>query len=894
MRKKLIAVVLAAVLAFGLLPAVALAAADEGWYTPEGGASSGAPYLIADADDLAGLASLVNTGNDFSGKFLKIADAAVMDLSGYLSWTPIGTPAHPFKGTLDGNGISISHLTINDTYTFTTAGTRCIGLFGDIGAGGTVKNIALSAPDIAVTDTTADGYSNKYTFVGCIAGVNEGTVSNCTITDGVLDVSGIDVMPGGVAGANGSNSGTSADVAGVIEDCSASVTITATNCYQIIQAGGIAGISSKAGGQITGCSSTGAITAIGTPSGGTNYNCSANIGGLVGYADGTAISDSTSSCSVTAEVGLRDVYAGGLIGNIVRSTVSNCNSSGDVSGKGGENTAYYGMVSVGGFAGLFSNGSQMTNCYSTGDAAAQVKSIGLKGYAFAGGFVGYVKSFGSATTISQCFSTGDATAVATDNGYGFSGGLTGYLQSTAVGRCFSSGDASGSASTGGYASAGGLAGYVNNASVSQAYAMGGATADCVTKERAAGLAGALSGTNAFTECYSAGLPAIAHSGSTLFACGAFLGAADGSNTLTRCYYDNTVAGSLSSIGVEIAAATGAATGISSDNMTTDGVLSAGMADLSAGGYWIKRTNTDSERYYPELSVFGTASGAVLAASKASVTISRTLYAITVVSGSGSGSYAAGSVIDITADTAPSGKAFDKWTTSGGGSFGDANSASTTFTVPAQAVTVTAVYKSAGGSGNSGGPQQPPITVVETPSGMTGNVTVTPVGDAFDRSVEVRLTEDQVTQEQVETVLSNSGITHGTALVYPVDISLYIRGTDTRVQPKEGTSVRITCPIPQELMAYKDKLAVVCIVNGELSVLQANVVKKGGVYYVEFEASHFSPYAFVVDETGALRAGLTIPVEEVVNPPKTGDNATLVGVMTLVFALGAALVLRKKT
>ncbi len=116
-------------------------------------------------------------------------------------------------------------------------------------------------------------------------------------------------------------------------------------------------------------------------------------------------------------------------------------------------------------------------------------------------------------------------------------------------------------------------------------------------------------------------------------------------------------------------------------------------------------------------------------------------------------------------------------------------------------------------------------MVETPDNLSGSVTVTPVGDAFDRSVEVRLTEDAVTEQQVQDALSGSGVPHQAALVYPLDISLYLRGTDTRVQPKEGTSVRITCPIPNELLAYKDKLAVVCIINGELQVLEANVVRK---------------------------------------------------------------------
>ena len=72
------------------------------------------------------------------------------------------------------------------------------------------------------------------------------------------------------------------------------------------------------------------------------------------------------------------------------------------------------------------------------------------------------------------------------------------------------------------------------------------------------------------------------------------------------------------------------------------------------------------------------------------------YTLTVNGGSGGGSYAAGAVVTITADDAPSGKVFDKWTASGV-TLSSPNSASTSFTMPANAVTVTATYKNSGSS-----------------------------------------------------------------------------------------------------------------------------------------------------------------------------------------------------
>ena len=70
------------------------------------------------------------------------------------------------------------------------------------------------------------------------------------------------------------------------------------------------------------------------------------------------------------------------------------------------------------------------------------------------------------------------------------------------------------------------------------------------------------------------------------------------------------------------------------------------------------------------------------------------YLLTVVSGTGSGSYAESASVSITANPPAQGKVFDKWTTSNGGSFGNANSASTTFTMPANTTTITATYKDA--------------------------------------------------------------------------------------------------------------------------------------------------------------------------------------------------------
>ncbi|MGO8678614.1 MAG: InlB B-repeat-containing protein [Limisphaerales bacterium] len=81
------------------------------------------------------------------------------------------------------------------------------------------------------------------------------------------------------------------------------------------------------------------------------------------------------------------------------------------------------------------------------------------------------------------------------------------------------------------------------------------------------------------------------------------------------------------------------------------------------------------------------------------------YALTVVNGTGGGSYAANATVSITANPAPAGQVFQNWT---GGTVANALSPSTTLVMPANNVTVTANYGSA------------PPSVTTVPQPVTGH------------------------------------------------------------------------------------------------------------------------------------------------------------------------------
>ena len=128
----------------------------------------------------------------------------------------------------------------------------------------------------------------------------------------------------------------------------------------------------------------------------------------------------------------------------------------------------------------------------------------------------------------------------------------------------------------------------------------------------------------------------------------------------------------------------------------------------------------------------------------------TVYTLTVSGGTGGGSYTAGQTVNIMVNAAQPNKIFDKWTTSNGGSFGNASSVNTTFTMPSGAVTVTANWKDAPvtsispATSTPDNTSPPPITTYTvTVNGGTGggryaagakvNVTAAaaPAGQAFD-------------------------------------------------------------------------------------------------------------------------------------------------------------------
>ena len=120
--------------------------------------------------------------------------------------------------------------------------------------------------------------------------------------------------------------------------------------------------------------------------------------------------------------------------------------------------------------------------------------------------------------------------------------------------------------------------------------------------------------------------------------------------------------------------------------------------------------------------------------------------MTVNGGTGGGSYAEDATVTITAEDAPDGQRFTGWTVNAGGVIlTNASSATTTFTMPAQAVTITANFQNnssggpsgdVGGSGTTTTPMQKPN--IEDSTG--GSTTVTPVRPGETVTIRPKLDE----------------------------------------------------------------------------------------------------------------------------------------------------------
>ena len=260
-----------------------IAANAAGQHTFGGGGTTGDPYTIANAEQLAELATLVNQNNsDYKNKSYKLI--ADIDLNNYgenynngEGWIPIGNYDYRFEGIFDGNGKKITglYLKYNNNYDY------YIGLFGYINQNAEIKNLGIENVNIL-------GRSD----VGGVAGYadNMSSITYCYVTGELEGNSYI----GGIAGTISGSSN--------ISKCYSTADIK-SNVSAFAPVGGIAGACSL-GCSIDNCYSTGAVNGFGYYTGG--------IVGCAGTSNGTEL---VSYCYSTGAIISSSDYIGGIAGS---------------------------------------------------------------------------------------------------------------------------------------------------------------------------------------------------------------------------------------------------------------------------------------------------------------------------------------------------------------------------------------------------------------------------------------------------------------------------------------------------------------------------------------------------------------------------------------------------
>ena len=312
-----------------------------------------------------------------------------------------------------------------------------------------------------------------------------------------------------------------------------------------------------------------------------------------------------------------------------------------------------------------------------------------------------------------------------------------------------------------------------------------------------------------------------------------------------------------------------------DRVNTSGGTTSGGSTRPTSSNTTSNRTTSSQNSSSQ-----TSSSTSSSTASTSTTSSTTagLYTVTVIGGSGSGSYAAGTTVQITANTPAAGSVFSKWVTdSQGVSLASVSTTPTTFTMPSNNVTITAEYTAGttpaapvggnnNGNGGGGTTGDGSSRVDITKPGISNKDLASANANGTTDNFIVKITETDEATRAVADALTNKYGSLDNILYYAMDISLWdSTGTyQLTAEQLAGISVDITIPIPHALLAYGGNNMAGAVVNGnQLENLNENFTTINGVPCIRFTATHFSPYTVYVD-TGNLTEGMLDTT------PKTGD------------------------
>ncbi len=246
-----------------------------------------------------------------------------IDMTGY-DFVPIGTYDNPFTGAFNGNGYTISNITINQSFDEDN-NTYYVGMFGY--SRGFIANLNLENVNISISSS-----GDSFLYVGALAGRTDVRVYNVHVYNSTIIVG--EIVSGEVGGLIGFHA---SDL--IYSSADTDITITSNTTISssyILRVGGLVG--NKFGGDVRNSYASGDISI-------TSENTrTVFVGGLLGYIynAGSSYPNYVSNSYATGNITTTgDYYSriGGLIGDTYMYSTStiimNSFATGDVYTTGG-------------------------------------------------------------------------------------------------------------------------------------------------------------------------------------------------------------------------------------------------------------------------------------------------------------------------------------------------------------------------------------------------------------------------------------------------------------------------------------------------------------------------------------------------------------------------------
>lgn len=347
------------------------------WVKGEGSYEN--PYRVETEEDLEHLANKVNSGEDFSGCYFRLANDIRMTKSipkiGYVDASNGEFVVNvSFNGVFDGAGHTISNFMLDE------GGNRIAGLFGCVGKKGIVKNLIVDVEGLyGINNTTYAPY------IAAVVAYNYGVVMGCTAKGQTITIqkSQFKRYIGGVVATN----------RGQVYTCTNYLSINGKG----ITAGGVVGVNC---GVVKKSANYGNFFGEG----------GASIGGIVGTSTKEEDRDHPSILVIEDCINLGKIemhgdgliYVGGIVGQNM-GDVNRCINLGEISGQTmGYDDSYGGII---GENEANINSCSVTYCVNLGKVHTVGRTEIVNDKAYLGGICGQTYSY----VFNTCFNLGSVT-----------------------------------------------------------------------------------------------------------------------------------------------------------------------------------------------------------------------------------------------------------------------------------------------------------------------------------------------------------------------------------------------------------------------------------------------------------------------------------------------------